>query len=253
MSQMPAHDVYLEPFFGSGAVFFNKPKCKIETLNDIDKNITNLFSVIRSNPKELAYGVEFTPYSRECYETSEVSLSAEEVTDLERARLFLVRCWMGRGGKTADKTGWRHNVNPTSTHAVKDWNSLPSQIIQISKQLKDAQIENKDAVDLIKAYNRPDCLIYADPPYLGNTRTKRHYAHEMMQESEHRALLEALNHHQGYVILSGYESDLYEEMLCGWQKVKVTTRTENPKCQKIEVTWLNPAIAHQQRQLTLEI
>ncbi len=27
---------YLEPFFGSGAVFFNKKRSKIETINDID-------------------------------------------------------------------------------------------------------------------------------------------------------------------------------------------------------------------------
>lgn len=36
ISFIPEHRVYLELFFGSGAVFFNKDPAKIETLNDLD-------------------------------------------------------------------------------------------------------------------------------------------------------------------------------------------------------------------------
>lgn len=32
----PEHHSYLEPFFGSGAVLFNKPRSNIETVNDLD-------------------------------------------------------------------------------------------------------------------------------------------------------------------------------------------------------------------------
>jgi site-specific DNA-adenine methylase len=45
---------YLEPFFGSGAIFFNKKRSVIETINDLDGNVVNLFKVIRDNPGELA-------------------------------------------------------------------------------------------------------------------------------------------------------------------------------------------------------
>ncbi|WP_370635630.1 DNA adenine methylase [Lysinibacillus sp. CD3-6] len=51
---MPKHEVYLEPFFGSGAVLFNKPAARIETINDLDGNIVNLFKVIRDQPEKLA-------------------------------------------------------------------------------------------------------------------------------------------------------------------------------------------------------
>ena len=53
LSFFPKHKVYLEPFFGSGAVFFNKEPSYIETINDIDGNIVNLFTVCREHPKEL--------------------------------------------------------------------------------------------------------------------------------------------------------------------------------------------------------
>ena len=53
-SFIPDHEVYCEPFFGSGAVFFNKPKAKIETVNDLDGKVINYFRVIREHPAELA-------------------------------------------------------------------------------------------------------------------------------------------------------------------------------------------------------
>ena len=40
---MPKHHSYLEPFFGSGAVLFNKKPSNIETINDLDLDVVNLF------------------------------------------------------------------------------------------------------------------------------------------------------------------------------------------------------------------
>lgn len=68
ISLMPPHKSYLEPFFGSGAVFFRKPPSRIETINDADGEIVNLFTVIRDRSEELVRAVTLTPYSREEYE-----------------------------------------------------------------------------------------------------------------------------------------------------------------------------------------
>ncbi len=58
VSIMPQHRSYLEPFFGSGAVLFNKPPSAIETINDIDGDIVNFFKVLRENPEELAEAIK---------------------------------------------------------------------------------------------------------------------------------------------------------------------------------------------------
>ena len=72
INHFPEHKVYLEPFFGSGAVFFNKEPSYIETINDIDGNIVNLFRVCREHPKELASYINLTPFARDefisCYQ-----------------------------------------------------------------------------------------------------------------------------------------------------------------------------------------
>lgn len=248
VSQMPEHEIYLEPFFGSGAVLFNKPAARIETVNDIDGNIVNLFKVIRGQPQALAQAIEFTPYSRQEYYHAYEALEGD-LSELERARLFLARCWMGRGGKTSDRTGWRHNIDTVTVNAVPDWNVLPDTIMQATKRLKQVQIEHQDAIELIGRYNRTDCLIYADPPYVLDTRTKRHYAHEMKDE-QHVQLLKALNEHSGYVLLSGYDSELYNDLLPGWSKVTKMATTE-AATSKEEVLWLNPAVRERNKQLNI--
>jgi len=88
ISHFPPHKVYCEPFFGSGAVFFLKPPARIETINDMDGNVVNLFRVCRENPEKLARAVELTPWSREEF----VSCVDLDISDpIERARRTLVR------------------------------------------------------------------------------------------------------------------------------------------------------------------
>lgn len=63
----PEHKSYLEPYFGSGAVLFTKELSSIETVNDLNDDVVNLFQVIQATPKELSEKLFLTPYSRTVY------------------------------------------------------------------------------------------------------------------------------------------------------------------------------------------
>ncbi|WP_404407700.1 DNA adenine methylase [Jeotgalibacillus malaysiensis] len=245
IDHMPQHEVYLEPFFGSGAVFFNKAPVKIETINDLDSRIVNLFRVIRDHPEELSRLVAFTPLSREEYKRSyEV-----HPDPLEDARRFLIRCWQAIGAKTSDITGWRASISANSPNNTKQWDAIPAVITEVASRLKNAQIENQNALQLIQRYNRENVLIYADPPYVRSTRTNRHYAHEMDEQS-HMDLLEVLRDHEGPVILSGYDCELYQLYLKDW-KVEEMIVSAEAGAKKKESLWLNPFAAEQMRQMSL--
>lgn len=47
----PPHKIYIEPFFGAGGMFFNKPKVKYNFLNDLDSDVFNLFQVVTDKNK----------------------------------------------------------------------------------------------------------------------------------------------------------------------------------------------------------
>jgi DNA adenine methylase len=243
ISMIPNHNVYLEPYFGSGAEFFNKKPTKYETINDIDGNVVNLFKVIRDNPNDLARLIELTPYARDEFEfILEPKAGAEiNLTDnnVENARRFMVRCSQGFGSKLADRSGWKNTKQSNGPVNPDVWSKVPEHIRNTAYRLKHAQIERKPAIELIRAYNYTNCFIYADPPYLGQTRNnKRIYRNEMKEEPEHKELLEALLKHSGLVMISGYDSDLYNNLLSGWYKATMPTHSDSG-APRTEVLWMN--------------
>jgi DNA adenine methylase len=246
ISHMPPHTTYLEPYCGSGAVFFNKSRSILETVNDLDGEVSNLFSIIRDQPDDLARLIYWTPYARAEYYKGYDS----EGTDLERARRFLVRCWMARGGKTSDRTGWRHIIDLNAPHPAKDWQHLPEKILEVTDRLRNVQIECQPAVKLLERYKRPEVLVYADPPYILSTRNNRMYKNEM-KDADHKELLEVLVAHPGPVLLSGYDHEMYNGRLKHWRREERQVQAEAGRT-RTEVLWINPIAAeHAGRQLTL--
>lgn len=235
ISHFPTHNHYLEPYFGSGAVFFNKPPTAHEIINDLSGDVVNLFRVIRDRGTDLAALVEMTPWAREEYEASYLPCD----DPIERARRFVIRAQQGhgtdgiRGGKTwsksqHDRPGWR----------PRRWHQIPDQIEAIISRIGEAEIDNRLAVDLLCDYAKYDVLIYADPPYPLSTRSGKLYQHEMT-DADHMALLDTLDAHPGPVVLSGYHCALYDDRLAHW-----TTREKRVQAEKgntrVEVLWLNP-------------
>lgn len=80
------------------------------------------------------------------------------------------------------------------------------------------EIIQADAVNYLKSYKFTDNdLIYCDPPYLRETRRRKRKFYKFEYSFEqHVELLEVIKSLPCMVMISGYESDLYKEMLKGW-------------------------------------
>lgn len=80
-------------------------------------------------------------------------------------------------------------------------------------------------------------LIYCDPPYLHCTRTSRRRYRFDYEEADHIELLELLRTLPCNIILSGYPSPLYDELLCGWRSLEL--QVMNQAGVRTEKLWLN--------------
>ena len=232
----PKHHSYLEPFFGSGAVLFNKPRSNIETINDLDGNVVNLFHWIKTDPERLAHEIYYTPYARQVYEEAFAQVPGDS---FGKAANFYIRLNMGHGFRTTgEKVGWKNDIQGRErAYAARDLTRLPERIIQTAERLRGVQIENRQAVELIQKFNYKNVLIYADPPYVLSTRHGKQYRCEM-DDKEHNNLLDVLIAHSGPVILSGYDSALYNERLQSWHREETTCYSQTCSRKK-EIVWMN--------------
>ena len=231
--------VYLEPYCGSSAVFFNKQPGVVETINDLDGDVVNLFRVLREQPEDLKRVLELTPYSREEYVRS-----FEPCEDpVEKARRFMVKTTQALGAKICRNSGWRNHKNMRIGGTACKWGGIADTICIAAARLRGSttnliQIENMDALKLIDRYDSPDVLMYLDPPYVRSSRKSGAlYSHEM-RDSEHEDLLKRITRSRAKIILSGYPSYLYDRYLQGWHTDSTVSRTTSTAIAR-EFIWMN--------------
>ena len=61
----PEHKIYIEPFFGAGGMFFNKPKAKYNIVNDLDSDVFNLYITVVNQKEELKTGKLHSNYIKQ--------------------------------------------------------------------------------------------------------------------------------------------------------------------------------------------
>ncbi|WP_443699394.1 DNA adenine methylase [Pseudomonas sp.] len=247
LQHFPAHTCYVESFGGAAGVLMQKTRSYAEVYNDMDGDIVNLFRVFQNEQSRnaLAEQLVLTPYSREEFEL------AWDPTDnqVERARRTIIRAQMGFGSAGATKgiTGFRIDTKRKYGTAQSLWTKYPEQIAVIGQRLAGVLIENRPAIEVIKAHDDSGTLHYVDPPYMHGTRYKnavsgRYYRHEMT-DADHRELIGTLLEAKGMVALSGYDSEIYRELLIGWSMNSTSARISAGRgtSSRQECLWLNPA------------
>lgn len=249
IAAFPEHRVYVEPFGGAANVLLRKPHSEVEIFNDLDSEIVNFFRVLVD---ESAFGrlrrmLDLTPHSRETFERAVEALISDD--RVERAYRFFVLVRQARGGlgtgkvtKSAFSVSTRKRNDMAEN--VSKWLSAVDGLGDVAARLKTVEIEHLPAVDLIRKYDAPDVLFYADPPYVPETRSGGRtdtYRHEMCVE-DHAELLDVLCACKGRVVLSGYPSTLYDDRLVGWRKVHLKARSHlsNSGEPRTEVLWMKP-------------
>ncbi|WP_107039980.1 DNA adenine methylase [Brumimicrobium mesophilum] len=211
---IPQHKIYVEAFFGGGAVFWSKEESEVEVINDLNGQVINFYRQLKSNSRELKERVESTPYSRESYKQAMVVYNAPYLfNEVTRAWSFWVATVQGFSNKIGS---WRCAQNTN-----KECKLLENKKLLISdetsQRLKHVQIESKDAIKLILKHDTPDTFFYLDPPYVDSNQG--HYGGYM--QSHFDELLDTLRTIKGKFLLSSYPNAKLKELtdLEGWSSI----------------------------------
>ena len=237
IAHFSAHRIYVEPFGGAMSVLLRKPRSYAEVYNDLDVDVVNFFRVLRSDDaSKLRMLLFHTPFSRTEFEDSYATCNDA----VERARRLVIRSFMGFGSNGHSRvTGFRSNSNRSGSTPAHDWANYSELLGFLIERLVGVVIENRDACEVMLQQDGENTLHYVDPPYVFSSRAdfSKDYAHEM-DDASHQSLLETLKGLKGKVVLSGYDSKLYNDALGGWHRVEKEARADGAK-KRVEVLWLN--------------
>jgi DNA adenine methylase len=243
---LPDAHHYCEPFGGSAAVLLNRDPAPVETYNDLDSEVVNFFSVLRTQKEELIYAIGMTPFAREEFISAiENNGHQTQNSDLERARQFFVRARQVRTGlaQTASTGRWANCLNTSRAGmagAVSRWLGSVEGLEWIASRLLRVQIEHDTAINVIERYDSADTLFYCDPPYPHESRgDAKAYRYEMT-DAEHIELARVLAKVKGKVAISSYHRELMDSLYKDWYIYESAPKmTHSVKTLRTEVLWTN--------------
>jgi DNA adenine methylase len=257
---------YCEPYMGAASLLFARPPAPVEVLNDLDGDLVNLFRCLQ-NPQtfaELRHRLLYTLYARSEYCRAVEILNDPSVSDpVLRAWAVFVGYNLGISGRVQREGSWGRSF--TSRYGMADttnrWIMRLSMLDDWHKRLLAVQIDNRDALEVIRYWDTPDAVFYVDPPYHPSTRIdKKIYAAETNHD-HYVELVRTLLACQGAVVLSCYDHPVFTPLAdAGWRKTTYTTvchaagRVRNSglqgtgaarrKVPRTEVVWANPKAVH---------
>lgn len=251
IENLPAHKIYVEPFGGAASVLMRKPRAWHEVYNDLNDEVVNVFRVLReqNQAKELERRLRLTPFAK-----AEYNEAFEDTPDpVDRARRTMIRSFMGFGGDACSAgrpTGFRSIITSLDrgTTPPIEWVTFADAIPAFSARLSAVAIEKRDAFEIMELHDGPHALFYVDPPYVHDTRNLKHGYKFELSEQDHERLVSRLAEMQAMVVLSGYDSPIYDKL--GWEKRKRETHADGGR-DRVECLWLNPAAVKAQAQQSL--
>jgi DNA adenine methylase len=192
------HRVYAEPFVGMGGVFFRRRKAaRVETINDADRDVANLFRILQRHFPQLMDMLKWQVTSRHEFERL-AATPPETLTDLERAARLLYLQKLAFGGKVRGQSFGIDTHGP----ARFNLNRLTSVLEDIHERLGGVTIDCLDWREFITRWDRPETLFYVDPPYYGTEG----YYRAAFPRADHEALAALLRGIKGRFLLTMNDS-----------------------------------------------
>lgn len=244
---IPYSQTYVEPFGGGASVLLNRYRSEVEVYNDLDSALVNLFRVVRDENlfKDFMLRLDWIPYAKNEFEVACNTHDDPALGDVDRAVLFYTMLNQSISGKRlASKGDWARG---RLDNLAERWKQRQDKLWYIHDRINSVQIENRDALEVIREWDSPATVFYCDPPYVLETRTNRKYYAVEPGDEWHIELVDLLLRVKGMVVLSGYHHILYKPLIAaGWvtdlygaKATMEVVQQEGEKQKRTEVVYRN--------------
>lgn len=230
INYFPPHKTYIEPFFGAGGMFFNKPRAEHNILNDIDADVFNLFITLQTKKELLLQKICITPISEDLIK---YWIKNKEQDDILKAVRFL---FLSNFTLNGSGNSLRTNAIENSKKEIED------NINATFNYIKYCRFYNKDFRKLIKsiAYRQDieknNTFIYCDPPYLN---TNDNYS-DSFKEKDSLDLFDSLEENGCKWAMSEFDNDfIIKEAQKRGLNINIIGERKNLKNRRIEILITN--------------
>lgn len=234
---------YVEPFSGSFSVGLQLNPVPIEIYNDLYNNIYSLFKVISDRElfKIFKEKCDLAIYHEQLRKDYKQYLLDKNISLIDRAFYYFYvnrSSYKGNGGFSCN-TYIRRNMSKS----VSDFLSTVDNLDKIHERLSRVVVRKVDGITLIKKFNKPNMLLYCDPPYIQDTRSSDIKYDIEMSDSKHRELVTEIIKSKAKIIISGYDHPIYQKLVAhGFKKKNYDVDIRDGKGNKkksTEVLWFN--------------
>jgi DNA adenine methylase len=156
-SLLPEHEIYVEPFCGSGAVFLEKaPAGKKEVINDMNAKMAEAWRILSKLTDQQLETLKNKNWK------SEKSLflklrDSNPASDIEKLYRFLYVRRFSFGA-------WDNTYNGGQAGKVS---TMPSKIEKYLDRVRGVKVYSGDYEKVMKKYDSADTVFFLDPPYVG--------------------------------------------------------------------------------------
>lgn len=177
---IPQHEVWCEPYFQMGEVFFNKIPSSKEIINDADNNIVNFYLMVRQRWQQLHFLMEGTLHCDFFSRLADTVSKDGQADNLHQAWAFWLKY------QRAFVTPERWSVNDILAVDVPLDDSVQKKVLHLlSERLQHVYISNRNPLEVIKEADGEHTAFYFCP------RSKKEMVmlEPMLQELKGRFIL----------------------------------------------------------------
>ena len=231
----PKHKIYIEPFFGVGGMFFNKPVVRFNFLNDIDLDIYNLFVLLfEGRVQEIYDSFQLLPLHQMFFKDY-FNKNLFENDPIKKAVRYLYLQNYSMHGQCYSLNILRSDAKNCSLKKIIETSDFLQELIK-TNEIKFMNVDFRKMLDKIcfskGLLDKENSFIYCDPPYLGTGNNYKNAP--KWTKNDFIDLLDALKNSKIRFAISEYANEEIRDLCKDYEIVKVCSKPVMMQNRKVD-------------------